>query len=126
MSEEHRTGKVRRSNPDIHIENDRRARDEDGNLIEKRPQIEVDPGEPRKLNTILIILFGIALMVVIMYFYGKHESLDEYNKKLEKRIELLEKQPIKERRGAAQPPAQAPTEAPAAEGAAPSEAPAAE
>ncbi|GAB4290559.1 MAG: hypothetical protein Kow0090_03700 [Myxococcota bacterium] len=90
---EKRTGHVRRTNPDIVIENDRRARDKNGRPIDKRPKIPVDPGERQRLNTILIIVLGVALLVVIMYLYGRHDSIEEYNKRLEKRIELLEKQP---------------------------------
>ena len=94
MGEEDRTGKVRRTNPDIVMENDRRERGEDGKPIEKRPPIKVDPGEHRKINTILIIIMAIILVVAVVLLFGANQSMDEYNKTLEKRIELLEKRPV--------------------------------
>ena len=93
MGEEDRTGKVRRTNPDIVIENDRREKDKDGKPVEKRPSIKVDPGEHRKLNTILIIVMALALVVAVVLLFGANQSMDEYNKKLEKRIEMLEQRP---------------------------------
>lgn len=94
MGEEDRTGKVRRTNPDIDIENDRRQRDEDGKPVEKRPPVKVNPGEHRKLNTILIIVMAVVLVVAFVMLFGANKSMDEYNKKLEQRIEMLEKRPV--------------------------------